>query len=393
MNILFYGTDATTPNAGGIARITSNLLGYFNRKGFKAFAIARRNDSNKTSEKYQYYFPDISAYSDDNKRFLEKIIEINSINIIINQCGMSMSEVDFLYEQKAKFPTIKIISCIHNPILNQIVNYPYLKENCLRKHSLNWFFKMISFSIFETVYKQCGIFIRKKQYAGKLMLKSDKVVMLSPGHLKELTNVIGDKYIDKISYIPNCIVLNNVTVSSKENVILWIGAVDTSVKRIDFMLEVWQHFSVINSDWKLMILGDGPDLKWAKDFVVKHNINNIFFVGRVDPTEYYKKAKLSCVTSSYESFSMVIVESFKYGVVPIVNNSFPSASYLIYNEYNGLLTKKFNREDFLSALIRLTSSPELLNAMSRNSFQSSERFSIDAIGEKWLDLFATLIKS
>lgn len=152
------------------------------------------------------------------------------------------------------------------------------------------------------------------------------------------------------------------------------------------MLEVWHLFSETNTDWYLYILGDGPDLNWAKNYVAHNNIRNIFFEGRVDPVEYYKKAKISCITSSYESFSMVIVESFKYGVVPIVNNSFPSASYLVDNENNGLLVKKFSKKSFLLALRELTSSQSKIEKMRLRGLKSALMYSTDVVGEKWLQL-------
>lgn len=387
MNILFYGTNASSPCSGGIARITYNLLHFFNSKGICTLSIGtnRSNSANPVTD-YQFFFPSPNPYSEQNKKYLEKIIFEHKINIIINQAAISMSDVDFIYDLKVKNPSLNIISCIHNPILNQIENYAYLKEFFFKKHHLNLMSKILLLPVLEPFYRFCGIMIRRKQYAGKLVEKSDKIVMLSPGHMKELTDVIGNKYIDKVTYIPNCISLNYNNQLFKDNIILWVGNVDTSIKRIDFMLEVWRLFSETNTDWKLYILGDGPDLNWAKNYVVDNNIRNIYFEGRVDPAEYYRKAKISCITSSYESFSMVIVESFKYGVVPVVNNSFPSASYLVENEVNGLLVRKFNKMSFLLALRELTSSQSKIEKMRLRGLKSALLYSTDVVGEKWLKL-------
>lgn len=387
MNILFYGTNASSPCSGGIARITYNLLHFFNSKGICTLSIGmdKSNSANPFAD-YQFFFPSLKPYCEQNKKYLEKIIFEHKINVIINQAAISMSDVDFLYDLKVKNPSLHIISCIHNPILNQVENYAYLKEFILKKHHLKLLSKVLLLPVLEPIYKLCGIMIRRKQYAGKLIDKSDKIVMLSPGHMKELTDVVGYKYTDKITYIPNCISLDYDKLLFKDNIILWIGNVDTSIKRIDFMLEVWHLFSETNTDWYLYVLGDGPDLDWAKNYVAHNNIKNIYFEGRVNPVEYYKKAKISCITSSYESFSMVIVESFKYGVVPIVNNSFPSASYLVDNENNGLLVKKFSKKSFLLALRELTSSQSKIEKMRLRGLKSALLYSTDVVGEKWLQL-------
>ena len=304
---------------------------------------------------------------------------------------MSMADVLFTSGLKEDFPNLKIILCIHNPVLNQIVNYPYLKEFFLRKHHLSFLFNLLSCPKLEPIYKRAGIMIRRKQYSSILTQNGDKIVMLSPGHMQELIDVIGEDNADKVIFIPNCIDLSgNYNNISKENMILWVGAVGTSIKRIDYMLEIWKLFSKKDSSWNLYILGEGSGLGWAKDYAQKNNLKNIFFTGRCNPEEYYKRAKISCVTSSYESFSMVVLESLKYGVVPIVNNSFPSASYLVKDGVNGFLPKKFDKSEFLNALQKVTSSDDLWKAMSKNSIKSARKFSTDNVGREWLKLFDEL---
>lgn len=383
MNILFYGANAANPTQGGIARITYNLVDFFSRKGILCFVLTY-GAQKKSSSVNQLYFPDANLYGDINFKYLQKIIAEYKINIIINQIAMSKPSVDFLYRIKEENPKIKIISCIHNPLLNQVVNYPYLKEFYLKQHHLSFCFKLIASSLFSPLYKVAGILIRKYTYALDVMKKSDKVLMLSPGHMQELVDIVGKN--DKISYIPNCMSLEKDVKFKKENIVLWIGRVDSSVKRIDYMMEIWKDFSLKNPSWKLLILGDGPDLGWAKTFVAKKHIKNIKFMGRVDPGDYYKRAKLSCVTSSYESFSMVIIESLKYGVIPIVNNSFPSASYLVKDGYNGLLVKEFDKKHFVGAMNKLVSDSHKVAMLSQNCLNSAKAYSVTSIGQKWLEL-------
>ena len=86
----------------------------------------------------------------------------------------------------------------------------------------------------------------------------------------------------------------------------------------------------------------------------------------------------------------MVLESLKYGVVPIVNNSFPSASYLVKDGVNGFLPKKFDKSEFLNALQKVTSSDDLWKAMSKNSIKSARKFSTDNVGREWLKLFDEL---
>ena len=388
MNILFYGTNASDPTLGGIARISNNLLCYFNSMKVHSIAIGR--GTNKPNEAYQFFFPSPDLYDETNRKYLENLILKHQIDVIINQSAICMQAVDFLFEIKQKYGFVKIVSCIHNPLLNQIINYPYLIEHKLKSKHLYLIFIILSLPWLKYVYKTLGILIRKRQYSLDLINKRDVIMLLSPGHMKELIDIVGIKNANKVKYIPNCISLDNINTTSKENIVLWIGTVDTSIKRIDNMLIIWKEFSKKNCLWKLYVLGDGPDLQWAINYTHKQKIKNVFFKGRVNPIEYYKKAKVSCITSSYESFSMVIVESFKYGVVPIVNNSFPSASYLIEDGFNGFLPDEFDSKAFVKVLKYITSSDTIYEQMRINCIESATKFSTQKIGKKWLDLIKTL---
>lgn len=386
MNILFFEANVGNPTLGGIARISCNLVSFFLGKGISCIAITHASSNVSSCEKSfnQLFFPNADLYGEINYKYLQRVIRDYQIDIIINQVALSKQSVDFLYRIKKEKPKIKIISCIHNPLLNQVINYPYLKEFYLKKKHLSFCFKLMASPLCLPLYKIAGILIRKYTYALDVIRKSDKIVMLSPGHMQELTDIVGEN--DKICYIPNCISLESDASYKKENLFLWIGHIDTSVKRIDYMMEIWKEFSVMYPSWKLFVLGDGPCLDWAKGFVEKNKIKNVRFLGRVDPCEYYKRAKFSCVTSSYESFSMVIIESFKYGVIPIVNNSFPSASYLVKDGYNGILVPKFNLKSYVNSMSKLVSDSHQIEVLGKICLHCAQEYSVTSIGQKWIEL-------
>ena len=75
MNILFYGTNASPPCSGGIARITYNLLHFFNSKGICTLSVGmdKSNSANSFAD-YQFFFPSLKPYCEQNKKYLEKII-------------------------------------------------------------------------------------------------------------------------------------------------------------------------------------------------------------------------------------------------------------------------------------------------------------------------------
>ena len=60
-------------------------------------------------------------------------------------------------------------------------------------------------------------------------------------------------------------------------------------------------FSRIKSNWQLVIIGDGPQYSQLNKYIIKNNLNNIFFIGGL-PWEkvidyYYHSKVLFCLVS------------------------------------------------------------------------------------------------
>ena len=199
--------------------------------------------------------------------------------------------------------------------------------------------------------------------------------------------MIGLRDSSKIDIIPNFNSTNLQYDRRKDNEVLWIGTTEFQTKRLDFMLDVWCIVYKNNPGWTLKVLGDGPSLTMAKELVKKEHIANVSFEGRVDPTKYLESAKIICVTSSHESFSLVTIEGLASGVYPVIINSFPAASMLIKNQENGSLVKAFSRAEFAKELNRVMNSP----LPSPESLAASvEKYSPEQAYQNWMALFDSL---
>lgn len=388
-NVLFFHGNEIRPTKGGVSRITYNLIFALRKYGISTYALGQRKIGSEKAADFQYFLPSFNLSDPTNVTYVKELLEKLHVRVIINQFAIMEGSVRFLNEVRRQVSDVKIISCLHNSVLTQFYNYPFQIEHKLKENHLGLVFSILSLKVCRKMFRLYGIHCKRRQY-NDLVSMSDKVIMLSPGHKEELMNVVSIPFGDKISYIPNCVEARETMHSNKENIILWIGTVDTTVKRIDFMLDVWRQFSKGQNNWNLFILGDGPALRWAKEKSKADKMTNIYFEGRVHPESYYERAKLSCVTSSHESFSMVILESLQYGVVPVVNNSYPSASYLIENGENGYLCEMFNRREYCHILNEVTSDESLLYRMSEKARESVKSFYTDKICKEWIKVFQSL---
>lgn len=49
----------------------------------------------------------------------------------------------------------------------------------------------------------------------------------------------------------------------------------------------------------------------------KQHVGNIQFIGNAKLDNYYKKAEILCMTSSFEGFGLVLTEALQNGIIPI----------------------------------------------------------------------------
>ena len=191
-------------------------------------------------------------------------------------------------------------------------------------------------------------------------------------------------------FIPNpASFINQGLFESKSKEVLYVGRLDFSQKKIDYLLDIWEIVSSVKKDWSLRIVGGGDNNR-AKAYADKRNLNNIIWCDFCDPTIYYKHASIFCLTSSYEGFPMVLIEALTYGVVPIAFASFEALQDIIKDGINGFVITPFDKKKYADRLIWLMDNKEELMKMSHAGFSSSLYYSLESVGSKWLKLFKNI---
>lgn len=390
MNILFFYDKGVLPEVGGIARITHNLVSLFRRKGHNVWIVSINKLKEADYDKEQYFLPEKNLGSSDNQNYLVKFINDHHIEILINQCGMSpLVTLQFLPNIKS-ITGVKYLSCIHNSTMTPARNFAYQKEYTLRSKRLGFLMPVLNSRIARVFYEKFYIKKYKQQYRALLDI-CDRVVLLSDALKQEFLDVTALSASDKICAIPNVNTSALITKDvRKENVALWVGNAEFSVKRLDSMIYLWEKISAKNTNWKLYVLGDGANLDEAKEIVTHRKIKNITFTGRVDPLPYYEKAKYLFMTSSHEAFPMVLLEAFSNRIVPIVYNTFPTASLLIEDNKNGVLLKPYALRQAAKRVIELFSTPSIYDSMSNNGLSVLSMYSEENVYNLWINMITQL---
>jgi len=124
--------------------------------------------------------------------------------------------------------------------------------------------------------------------------------------------------------------------------IVTVARLDNRQKRIDRVLECCEylkHDGFNNFRW--YVVGDGPDMKLLQQMARVKNVQDVvLFVGRKEnPYPYIKNADILVMTSDFEAYSMVLLESLALGT-PIICTNFPPAKEIVINGVNGFLVEK-----------------------------------------------------
>ncbi|NQU34420.1 MAG: glycosyltransferase [Bacteroidetes bacterium] len=387
MNIVFLYANGIDPNMGGVQRVTSVLTDYFESKHLNVYYLSLPNknfNDFKNKSHRQHYLPYAKGITRNSLFFLD-FMKRKNIDVVINQHGISPMTSEIAYT--AKESNVKIISVINNSILSGIENFHSLYKSIAQKKKLSWLLPLTKFRIIKRVllvlYKN-----KYKNHYRRLCDKSDVVIQLSDKFRYELEYMTDRKVIDNLISIPNPVSFDaaNIDISRKKKELLYVGRLDTINKRLDLLLDIWSRLYNKFPDWKLKIVGDGPGLDALVSMTKKMDLKRVSFEGFQNPISYYIDASIFCMTSAAESFGIVLLEAMQYGVVPFAFLSYPSVSDIIDHRKNGILISAFNCEEYKKELSILMNDVILREKMAIAATVKSETFSIEKIGNTWLDL-------
>lgn len=381
IKILFYFSFPIAPQKGGVEKITSLLGDYLKNQNLSIFYLSDEcREEDKKSAKNNLFFPLSGGLrKKENQKFLQDIIKKYSIDILINQAGIFPSS-RYLVRLKGNS---KLITVMHNT-LDGMYSYPNLpfKHPILLKFMLSKSFRKIYNTIF---------YFKYHRFLKYLCTNSDVIILLSDKYKYEIQKYCG-KINTRIISIPNALTLpRDNSFNKKDKEILFVGRLEWQ-KRPDLLINIWKAFSQKNPEWHLSILGDGTYKTIIEKRIQRENITNITLLGFKDPTPYYKKAYALCMTSCYESFGLVLLEAMNYGAIPIAFDTFPNLKDIITDGIDGYIIPPFNVNKYVQVLESLCANTIQSELMRKQSMKKLDFYSIENIGNQWIQLFNQILK-
>jgi glycosyltransferase involved in cell wall biosynthesis len=156
-------------------------------------------------------------------------------------------------------------------------------------------------------------------------------------------------------------------------------------KGFDLLLDAFVEVNRAFPEWKLIVLGDGPDrgelIRRADALGIGESAH---FLGAVrNPAPYLSSAGFFVMSSRFEGFGNVLVEAMACGL-PVVSFDCPSGPAEIVDDCaNGLLVAPQDTVALAQAMKRMIADAPMRREMAQRAKADARRFGLPSIVEAW----------
>ncbi|MGL5630449.1 MAG: glycosyltransferase [Mycoplasmoidaceae bacterium] len=357
------------PDIGGVEKYIDNLINLFSSENFKIDIYITEIISSEYKIKYKEQYPNVNIiYSKiSNPKSFQKILLKHYVFNLLNK--------KFLFSKFYKKKNYDFI------IDNTFFNFRELRKDkkvIYVQHNSPELFMNKKSDLFSLINPRKLISI---QFDKILKILSSWMHYSNIIIFSEKDKIIFEKY-KKFSNWQNvffclcCIKKYDIeyNYNPKGNVVS-ILRYENGSKNLKFMDEVSK-----NLDNPINVYGEGNDKHLFQNTIVHDKVTEENLKYNI-----LSKSSLFIMTSNSEGLPFSIIEALSMGLPIIIRDTFPHATTLVKDKYNGLVfDKNATSVEVANGIKELLKNPKLLNDMSKNSIKIfKENFGIDKFNESW----------
>lgn len=352
------------------------LRNYFLKCGNDVFFAFYLKDSEEVDCHHKLKY-DNNADGETLYHVFKDYITSNKIDVIIIQghCGKVMLEV--LYKIRNE-NNVKLIGCFH------------LSPDFEKFHKVHLITKVKN-----AVKRILAI----PQYNSNRHFYDvvDKYVLLSESFVDGMCKAYQLPDRNKLMCIPNPLSfdsgIEDKEVLCKGKIVLIVTRLEETQKNIMSALRIWKEVERSGDlqGWKLVLGGYGPDEDRILSYAKSLSLENFEFIGKVgNAQELFRTASIFMMTSRYEGFGMTLTEALQNGCVPMAFNNFSVLHDILKDRENGIIIPSGDEKCYADKLLSLIRNDKERTELAIKGIESSKKFSIETVGEKWIALFKSL---
>lgn len=245
-------------------------------------------------------------------------------------------------------------------------------------------------SVFNVIFRAIMFF---------LYHRADAIVCVSrslASHMEKF--LFMDK--NKIKVIPLPVNIGEIRLRSQEeisgyrNSLPWIGTVSrlSVEKGVNFLIDAFFNLAR-KIDARLIIVGDGEERENLEDMVRRLNIESkVEFLGWLDnPYKYLRKMDVFVLSSLWEGFPYVIVESMVCRVPVVASDSVASIREVLKDGVSGLLVSPKDSNALSDSIYKLLKDSDLRSRFVSEAAKGVEIFDAKKIVKRYRALMADVV--
>lgn len=337
-------------SSGGAEKMVANLSKSLTEKRYEVTLVSMQDVIVYEFKGVLYNFGKFKNSANIFKSFsaFRNFIKTQQFDVILDHRIRNKWFKEFVFS-KFVFNKHRVVYCVHHYDLDMyfpLVSIPFLSKQTLVKQK-----EIVAVS--DLVHKE----IKKR-----LNLES-KVIYNYPE-----TSVYKNEITPKFQYI------------------IAVGRLE-KIKQFDVLIKCYKASRLKEKDVKLLIFGDGSQLKNLQGLIDSLNLeNHVFLKGfSTNVSSFIAKAKALIMTSQSEGFPMVLIEAIQQKTPVISFDCKSGPSEIIKHNINGLLVKNQDEIEMTKALDTLTNDIFYLE-LKEKLMNYNSPFTEERIVNQWLDL-------
>lgn len=148
-----------------------------------------------------------------------------------------------------------------------------------------------------------------------------------------------------------------------------------------------------SSEWKLSVIGDGPERKRLEQMASFLGIEDrVVFLGRLEPNEvpkYLSRAQVFALPSSDEAWGVAWAEA-QYLGLPAIACRGQGTEEIIHDNETGYLVSPGDIDELIDRLQRLLTNPSLRLRMGALARVKARGLDVDEVGHRLLSIYKTV---
>lgn len=219
-----------------------------------------------------------------------------------------------------------------------------------------------------------------------------KLIVVLTNYEKVVHNEIGCNNVEVITNAYSFLPEKPAALENK--IVLSVGHFNAQ-KRRDLLVDAWQHVHIKNPDWKLIIVGDGPQKLETVHQIESMNLNHSIEI--LPPTSdielYYHKSSIFVLSSEYEALPLVLLEAKVFGIPCVSFDVKSGPNEVLQDKKDGYLVNFPNTVEMANKINALIENESMRKEFGQEGRKDAlKRFDPQLIYDRWNKLLNNINK-